>query len=100
MANFYAATKCMVTSLTEGLRRELRELRSHIRVTSISPAAVRDTEITLRASGGDEEFVRKKFASKPALVPKDVADIVVYTLAAPPHVEINGIIVRSIAVKT
>ncbi|XP_070572617.1 dehydrogenase/reductase SDR family member 11-like isoform X2 [Ptychodera flava] len=98
MANFYAATKCMVTSLTEGLRRELRELRSHIR--SISPAAVRDTEITLRASGGDEEFVRKKFASKPALVPKDVADIVVYTLAAPPHVEINGIIVRSIAVKT
>ncbi|XP_070572620.1 dehydrogenase/reductase SDR family member 11-like isoform X2 [Ptychodera flava] len=100
MANFYAATKCMVTALTEGLRRELRELGSHIRVTSISPGTVRDTEITLRASSGDEELVRNKFTSKEALVPKDVADMVVYTLAAPPHMEINDIIVRSIAVKT
>ncbi|XP_028938185.1 dehydrogenase/reductase SDR family member 11 isoform X2 [Ornithorhynchus anatinus] len=40
LANFYEATKCAVMALTEGLRQELREAKTHIRATSISPGLV------------------------------------------------------------
>ena len=30
---FYAATICAVTALTEGIRRELRDLNSNVKVT-------------------------------------------------------------------
>ncbi|XP_070572622.1 dehydrogenase/reductase SDR family member 11-like isoform X4 [Ptychodera flava] len=93
--HFYAGTKCMVTALGECLRQELRELGSHIRVTRISPAYVRDTELVIRSSGGNEELVRNLNASEKALELRDVADMVVYALAAPPHVEINDILVRT-----
>ena len=47
MNSFYGATKYAVRALTEGVRTELRGLKSHIRVT-VSTAA--DTSLTIVVS--------------------------------------------------
>ncbi|XP_070573644.1 dehydrogenase/reductase SDR family member 11-like [Ptychodera flava] len=89
--HFYTGNKFMVTALTEGLRRELRAMGSHIRVSCISPAVVEGTEIGKRSRGEMVNSIR--FPFKP-LEPQDIADMVVYILAAPPHMEIHDILVR------
>ena len=43
----YSGTKYAVTALTEGLRTELRQIKSHIRSTSISPGLT-ETEFGYR----------------------------------------------------
>ncbi|PNF26478.1 Farnesol dehydrogenase [Cryptotermes secundus] len=74
----YYATKHAVTVLTEGLRRELVNLKSKIRVTSLSPGLVR-TAMPV------QEFLD----TCPSLNPEDIADSVLYVLGAPPHVQIH-----------
>ncbi|KAK2172523.1 hypothetical protein NP493_955g00036 [Ridgeia piscesae] len=58
MNSFYGATKYAVRALTEGVRAELRGLKSHIRVTEISPGLV-ETEFFVRLGG--EQFSQKIF---------------------------------------
>jgi len=81
---FYAATKHMVTALTEGLRKSVQA--KNIRVTSLSPGVV-ETEITERAHG--KEASKAFYSQYKVLEPKDIADAVVYILTAPPHVNID-----------
>ncbi len=88
----YAATKHAVRALTEGLRRELREQGSAIRVTAISPA---DTDTEFMASFyGSEQEARRRRPPYRALSAEDVADAVIYALGTPPHVEIHDILMR------
>ncbi|XP_072044242.1 dehydrogenase/reductase SDR family member 11-like [Amphiura filiformis] len=90
-SNFYVATKFAVTALTEGLRQELREIHSHIRITSISPAKV-DTEIGSRVSDKERaDEIHRKF--KPLEV-NDISDAIVYALHAPTHVQVHDILLR------
>ncbi|XP_070572625.1 dehydrogenase/reductase SDR family member 11-like [Ptychodera flava] len=86
--HFYTGNKFMVTALTEGLRRELRAMGSHIRASCISPAVVDGTEFLIRGKENPGEPTFK------GLEQKDIADIVVYILGAPPHMEIHDIHVR------
>lgn len=80
--SFYSATKFAVTALTEGLRRELAENKSHIRISSISPGLV-DTDLTRGMSSG----AMKMEAG-------DIAEAVVYILSAKPHVQVHDIQMR------
>src|SRR3954464_9114689 len=80
--SLYSATKWAVTGLGESLRQELRQREgSRVRVTLIEPGVV------------DTPF----FDSPPsieALQPDDVARIVMFVLAQPPHVDVNEVLIR------
>ncbi|XP_063228777.1 dehydrogenase/reductase SDR family member 11-like [Bacillus rossius redtenbacheri] len=82
--SMYCATKHAVTALTDGLRKELTSLKSHIRITAISPGAV-DTNMLWKTPLD---------VPPPSLKPEDVADLVVYALSTPSRVQIHEIIVR------
>ncbi|XP_069683488.1 dehydrogenase/reductase SDR family member 11-like [Periplaneta americana] len=81
----YSAAKHAVTALTEGLRRELVNTKSKIRVTSLSPGLVK--------TGSVSEDLLKVL---PYLVPQDLADAVVYILGTPPHVQIHELTMTGI----
>ena len=88
----YSATKFAVRSLTEGLRQELRELGSDIRVSAVSPGFVR-TEFA-EVFWGDPARAAQTYDAYDVLEPEDVADTVVHVLGAPPHVQIHDVLMR------
>ncbi|XP_046393897.1 farnesol dehydrogenase-like [Ischnura elegans] len=90
--HFYNATKHAVTVLTEGLRRELVEAKSKIRVTSISPGFV----LTNIMDGIEVPNRNEIMANSPILRTDDVTNSVIHSLAAPADVQIAEIIVRPV----
>ncbi|MCA9642977.1 MAG: SDR family NAD(P)-dependent oxidoreductase [Polyangiaceae bacterium] len=89
----YSATKYAVRSLTEGLRQELRELGSPIRVSSVSPGFV-ETEFHSRYFQS-EERAQATYRRYKVLQPEDIAKSVIHLLTAPPHVQIHDVLVRA-----
>jgi NADP-dependent 3-hydroxy acid dehydrogenase YdfG len=88
----YAATKFAVRALTEGLRQELRDQGSPVRVTAISPGLV-ETEFAAHCFGS-EQRAREIYGRFKVLEAGDVAETVLYALCAPPHVQVHDILVR------
>ncbi|KAL6470897.1 hypothetical protein MHYP_G00195470 [Metynnis hypsauchen] len=93
--HFYTATKHAVTALTEGLRQELRDVKSHIRATCISPGVV-ETEFGYRFCKSNPEKAAEMYGMMKCLQSEDVADAVIYVLSAPPHVQIGDIQMRPV----
>ncbi|MDP6946737.1 MAG: SDR family NAD(P)-dependent oxidoreductase [Myxococcota bacterium] len=91
-SGLYSATKFAVRALTEGLRQELRAAGSRVRVTAISPGFV-ETEFA-QVYTGDAEAARATYSRFPVLQAADIADMVVYALASPPHMQIHDMLVR------
>ncbi|KAM4701670.1 dehydrogenase/reductase SDR family member 11 isoform 2-T2 [Discoglossus pictus] len=91
--HFYSATKYAVTAMTEGLRQELREEKTHIRATSISPGLV-ETGFAFKLLDNDPEKAAATYESIKCLKAEDIASSVVYILGAPPHVQIGDIQLR------
>lgn len=88
----YAATKYAVRALTEGLRKELRELESKIRVTAVSPGFV-ETEFAERYHGSAKAAAHTYGRFK-VLQADDVASTILHALEAPAHVAIHDILMR------
>lgn len=88
----YSATKYAVRSLTEGLRQELREADSGIRVTSISPGFV-ETEFAAHYHRS-EKAARETYGQFKVLEASDVADAVVYVLGSPAHMQVHDLLIR------
>lgn len=88
----YSATKFAVRSLTEGLRLELRESNSPIRVTAISPGFV-VTEFAEKYHQS-AEAAEKTYGRYPCLTPDDIAEAVSFVLGAPAHVQVHDMLMR------
>ncbi|KAK3885247.1 hypothetical protein Pcinc_010521 [Petrolisthes cinctipes] len=87
--HFYSATKHAVTALTKGLQQELHAIKSHIRVTAISPGIV-ETEFVPRMLN-DKEKGQEIYRSLESLTAEDIAASVVHALGAPTRVQIHDI---------
>ena len=88
----YSASKYAVRALTEALRQELREAKSRIRVTAISPGFV-ETEFAAHFHQSDEA-ASKTYGRHKCLEDRDVAAAVVYALSQPPHVQVHDVLMR------
>lgn len=84
--SLYSATKFAAAAIGEALRKELREVQDNraIRVTVVEPG-ITDTEFF---DDGAPEW---------ALRDEDIAREILHALTAPPHVEINEILIRPTA---
>ena len=94
--HFYAATKHAVRALGEGLRQELRQIGSKIRVNSISPGFI-DTEFFEAMSQNEEYLQGMKSMVKQenaCLNVKDISNVVFSCLTAHPRVDIGDILMR------
>ncbi|XP_065212428.1 dehydrogenase/reductase SDR family member 11-like [Planococcus citri] len=89
--HFYSATKHAVKALTEGLRQELRNINSPIRVTSISPGIVK-TPIIQTCLGDDIDKI--VYEKNPYLQTEDIASAVEYILSTPTHVQIQDLTIK------
>lgn len=88
----YSATKFAVRALTEGLRQELRAAGSGVRVTAISPGLV-ETGFAENFYGC-AETAQTVYARFKTLEPRDIADLVVYALGTPQHVQLHDLLLR------
>ncbi|KAJ9599586.1 hypothetical protein L9F63_009903 [Diploptera punctata] len=91
--SMYSASKHAVTVLTEGLRRELVKQKSKIRVTSISPGAVKSEFIEASKMIIPPEWDISKF---PFLESVDIANGILYVLGTPPHVQIHELTIKPV----
>lgn len=90
-ATFYSATKHALRALTEGLRSELQQAGSPVKLALISPGIV-ETEFQRVASPSGQV---SPFGATP-LQPRDIADAVRYILSVPRNVQINDILLRPV----
>ena len=88
----YSATKFAVRSLTEGLRRELRQAGSAIRVSAVSPGFVR-TEFA-EVYNRDPKAAEETYGRYTVLEPQDIAQAVLYVVSAPEHVQVHDVLMR------
>ncbi|MEM8602763.1 MAG: SDR family NAD(P)-dependent oxidoreductase [Cyanobacteria bacterium P01_H01_bin.121] len=91
-SGLYAASKFAVRALTEGLRQELRQAQSQIKVTAISPGFV-ETEFAEKYHQSATKAA-EVYSQFPVLQPHDIAEAVWYALSQPEHVQIHDLLLR------
>lgn len=92
--NTYGGTKAFVQQFSRNLRTDL--LGKNIRVTNIEPGMC-ETEFSLVRFEGDEEKASQVYAGMKPLSAEDIAEIVYWTTALPPHINVNQLEVMPVA---
>lgn len=92
--NVYCATKHAVHSLSHSMNIDLAG--TNIRVSNIAPGAV-ETEFSNTRFSGDLDRAKSVYAGYEPLHAEDIADLIVYVLNAPPHVNIQDTLIMPTA---
>ena len=88
--NVYCATKAAVKALTDGLRIDVAN--TAIRVTNLKPGLVETNFSNIRFHGDYERAANLYKGIKP-LTGDDIADVAVYAVNAPEHVQIAEVLI-------
>jgi 3-hydroxy acid dehydrogenase / malonic semialdehyde reductase len=84
--NVYCASKHALRALNEGLRLDL--LGTGIRVATVDPGMVGETEFSLVRFHGDADRASAVYRGVTPLRPEDVAEFIFFVATRPPHVNI------------
>lgn len=95
--NVYCASKHAVDALNKAMRIDL--VPYGIRVGAVHPGMV-ETEFSQVRFKGDTERAAKVYQSFPPLRPEDIADIILFVVTRPYHVNISDLIVTPTAQAT
>jgi 3-hydroxy acid dehydrogenase/malonic semialdehyde reductase len=87
----YVGSKYAVRALTYVLRKELV---GRIRVSTVDPGMVGDTEFSDVRFRGDEEKKEGVYRGVDYLTPADVADCILWVVTRPPHMVVDEIVVK------
>jgi NADP-dependent 3-hydroxy acid dehydrogenase YdfG len=93
----YTAAKHAIHAVVQTLRLEL--LDKEIRVTEIAPGLVH-TEFSLVRFGGDRERAAAPYRGLKPLEAEDVAELIVFVVTRPPHVDIDYVGIKPAAQAT
>jgi 3-hydroxy acid dehydrogenase / malonic semialdehyde reductase len=88
--NVYCASKAAVDALTQGMRFDL--LRQGIKVSEVKPGAVQ-TEFSEVRFKGDKERAESVYHGFQPLVAEDIADLLLFMVTRPAHVNLADILV-------
>jgi 3-hydroxy acid dehydrogenase/malonic semialdehyde reductase len=87
----YVGSKTAVRALTYVLRKELV---GRIRVTTVDPGMVGDTEFSDVRFRGDAERKAAVYRGVDYVTPEDVADCILFALTRPPYMNVDEIVVK------
>jgi NADP-dependent 3-hydroxy acid dehydrogenase YdfG len=87
----YVGTKTAVRALTEVMRKDLV---GRIRVTTVDPGMVGDTEFSDVRFRGDSETKDAVYRGVRYLTPDDVADCILWAVTRPAHMVVDEIVVK------
>jgi NADP-dependent 3-hydroxy acid dehydrogenase YdfG len=89
----YSATKSAVKFISDGLRKEVYDKK--IKITTVQPGLVKTNFSNIRFKG-DIEKAKQVYKGIKALSADDIADIVLYIITQPDHVQISEITIMPI----
>ncbi|MGB5980987.1 MAG: SDR family NAD(P)-dependent oxidoreductase [Nonlabens sp.] len=92
--NVYCGSKHAVDAITTGMRLDLNPYK--IRVGAVNPGLV-ETNFSEVRFKGDSEKANKVYKGYKALQPEDIAEVILFAITRPPHVNIADLTVMCTA---
>ena len=87
----YVGSKTAVLALTQVMRKELV---GRIKVSTVDPGMVGDTEFSDVRFGGDQERKAAVYKGVDYLTPADVADCIIFTLTRPEYMVVDEMVIK------